>query len=71
MLEFQEIAIHPRLFGSLAASVSHKITPQISVTLDRNDLLNPVRHTYCINENALGYWHEFGRQLFLSLRAKF
>ena len=57
--------------GSLSASIGYKITPQISVTLDGNNLLNPVRSTYYINENAPGYWHEFGRQFFLNLRAKF
>jgi iron complex outermembrane recepter protein len=57
--------------GSLSASLSYKITPNISVTLDGNNLLNPVRNTYYITENAPGYWHEFGRQFFLNLRAKF
>ena len=57
--------------GSLSASLSYKITPQISVHLDGNNLLNPVRQTYYINEHAPGYAHEFGRQFFLNLRAKF
>jgi iron complex outermembrane recepter protein len=57
--------------GSLSASVSYKITPSISVTLDGNNLLNPVRNTYFINKSAPGYAHEFGRQFFLTLRAKF
>jgi iron complex outermembrane recepter protein len=57
--------------GSLSTSLSYKITPNISLTLDGNNLLNPVRNTYYITENAPGYWHEFGRQFFLNLRAKF
>jgi iron complex outermembrane recepter protein len=57
--------------GSLSASLSYKILPNISVHLDGNNLLNPVRRTYFINESAPGYWHEFGRQYFLTLRAKF
>ncbi|MBL8518621.1 MAG: TonB-dependent receptor [Betaproteobacteria bacterium] len=57
--------------GSLSASVSYKIAPNISVHLDGNNLLNPVRNTYYINSSAPGYWHESGRQYFLTLRAKF
>jgi iron complex outermembrane receptor protein len=57
--------------GSLSASLSYKITPQISVHFDGNNLLNPVRQTYYINEHAPGYAHEFGRQYFLTLRARF
>jgi iron complex outermembrane recepter protein len=57
--------------GSLSASASYRITPQISIHLDGNNLLNPVRNTYFINEQAPGYWHESGRQYFLTLRAKF
>lgn len=57
--------------GSLSASVSYKIMPNISVTLDGNNLLNPVRNTYFINKSAPGYAHESGRQFFLTLRAKF
>ena len=61
--------------GSLSVSVNYKITPMISLTLDGNNLLNPVRSTYYKNytglENAPGYWHESGRQFFVNLRAKF
>ncbi len=61
--------------GSLSMSINYKITPSISLTLDGNNLLNPVRSTYYKNytglENAPGYWHESGRQFFLNLRAKF
>ncbi len=58
-------------YGGLAASVSYKITPSISVVLDGNNLTNPVRSTYYINESAPGYWHESGRQYFLTVRGKF
>lgn len=57
--------------GSLSTSLSYKITSQISVTLDANNLLNPGRKTYYITESAPGYVHESGRQYFLNLRAKF
>ena len=57
--------------GSLSASLQYRITKNISVTLDGNNLLNPVRSTYFITDNAPGYWHESGRQFFLNLRAKF
>jgi iron complex outermembrane receptor protein len=61
--------------GSLSLSLNYKITPNISLTLDGNNLLNPVRSTYYKNfsglENAPGYWHESGRQFFFNLRAKF
>jgi iron complex outermembrane recepter protein len=57
--------------GSLSTSLSYKFTPNMSVTLDANNLLNPIRSTYYITENAPGYWHENGRQYFVTLRAKF
>jgi iron complex outermembrane recepter protein len=57
--------------GSLSASFSYKITPQISVHLDGNNLFNPVRNTYYTNKSAPGNWHESGRQYFLTVRAKF
>lgn len=57
--------------GSLSTSLSYKITPKISIHFDGNNLLNPVRQTYYINEHAPGYAHEFGRQYFLTLRARF
>jgi iron complex outermembrane recepter protein len=57
--------------GSLSASFSYKFTPNLSVNLDGNNLLNPVRSTYYVTENAPGYWHENGRQYFVTLRAKF
>jgi iron complex outermembrane recepter protein len=57
--------------GSLSASFSYRIMPNVSLHLDGNNLLNPVRNTYFINKSAPGYWHESGRQYFLTLRAKF
>lgn len=57
--------------GSLSASLSYKIMPNVSIHLDGNNLINPVRNTYFINKSAPGYWHEFGRQYFLNVRAKF
>jgi iron complex outermembrane recepter protein len=61
--------------GSLSVSLNYKITKNLSVTFDGNNLLNPVRSTYYKNytglSNAPGYWHESGRQYFFNLRAQF
>ena len=57
--------------GSLSISLGHKITKDISIHLDGNNLNDPIRHTYYISENAPGYWHQNGRQFFLTLRAKY
>jgi len=57
-------------YGGLALSIGYKITPDISIHFDGNNLTNPVRHTYEISENAPAYWHESGRQYFITLRAK-
>jgi hypothetical protein len=40
------------------------------VHFDGNNLNDPIRHTYYITENATGYFHQNGRQYFLTLRAK-
>jgi len=56
--------------GTVSASATWKINQQFSLTLDGNNLNDPVRHTYFITENAPGYWHQSGRQYFLNLRAK-
>jgi iron complex outermembrane receptor protein len=56
--------------GSLSMSLQYRITSRMSITLDGNNLLNPVRSTYFITGNAPGYWHESGRQFFLNLRAR-
>ncbi|WP_374662613.1 TonB-dependent receptor [Inhella sp.] len=56
--------------GTLSASVTWKINNMLSLTLDGNNLNDPVRHTYFMTENAPGYWHQSGRQYFLNLRAK-
>ncbi|MBV8502886.1 MAG: TonB-dependent receptor [Paucibacter sp.] len=58
-------------YGALSLSLGYKITPEISVHLDGNNLNDPIRHTYYITENATGYWHQNGRQYFLALRMKF
>lgn len=58
-------------YGALAASLGYRINKDLSIHLDGNNLLNPVRHTYDLSENAPGYWHESGRQFYLNLRMKF
>ncbi|MBH9552608.1 TonB-dependent receptor [Inhella gelatinilytica] len=56
--------------GSISASATWQINDQLSLTLDGNNLNDPVRHTYFITENAPGYWHQSGKQYFLTLRGK-
>jgi iron complex outermembrane recepter protein len=56
--------------GTLSASATWKISERFSLTLDGNNLNNPVRHSFFITENAPGYWHESGRQYYLTFRAK-
>ncbi|WP_269531502.1 TonB-dependent receptor [Chitinimonas sp. BJYL2] len=57
--------------ASLSASVGYKINDTFSVQLDANNLTDEVRHTYFIDQNAPGYWHQNGRQYFLSFKAKY
>jgi iron complex outermembrane receptor protein len=56
--------------GTVSASVTWKISDRFSLTLDGNNLNDPVRHTYFITPNAPGYWHQSGKQYFLTFRAK-
>ncbi|MES2150754.1 MAG: TonB-dependent receptor [Pseudomonadota bacterium] len=56
--------------GSLSLSASYKINENWSINLDGNNLLNPIRHTYYISDNAVSNFYENGRQFFLTLRAK-
>lgn len=56
--------------GALSMSIGYRFTKDLSIHLDGNNLNDPIRHTYYINENAPGYWHQNGRQYFLALRAK-
>jgi iron complex outermembrane recepter protein len=56
--------------GSLSLSLGYKVTKNLSVTFDGNNLNDPVRSTYYLTENAPGYWHQSGRQYFLNLRYK-
>jgi len=56
--------------GALSLSIGYKFNKDLSIHLDGNNLNDPIRRTYYINENAPGYWHQNGRQFFLALRAK-
>jgi iron complex outermembrane receptor protein len=56
--------------GSLSMSLGYRLTKDISLHFDGNNLNDPIRHTYYLNVNAPGYWHQNGRQYFLALRAK-
>ena len=57
--------------GSLSASIGYKITPNMSVHLDGNNLTNTIRYTYHVNEFAPAAFYENGRQYFVTLRMKF
>ena len=57
-------------YGSLSVSLGYKLTDRLSLTLDGNNLNDPVRHTYLINENAPANWYVSGRQYYLNLRMK-
>jgi iron complex outermembrane recepter protein len=57
--------------GSLSMSLAYRFSRNISLTLDGNNLLNPVRSTYYNTGNSPANWHESGRQFYLNLRAKF
>ena len=57
--------------GSLSATVGYKITDNISVHVDANNLNNPIRYTYHVNRDAPAAFYENGRQYFVTLRAKF
>ena len=57
--------------GSLSASLGYRITKDLSVHLDGNNLNNAVRYTYHVNEYAPAAFYENGRQYFASLRWKF
>ncbi len=56
--------------GSLSISLGYRLTKDVSVHFDGNNLNDPIRHTYYLNANAPGYWHQNGRQYFLAMRAK-
>jgi iron complex outermembrane receptor protein len=57
--------------GSLSASIGYRITKDISVHLDGNNLLNPIRYTYHVNKEAPAAFYENGRQYFATVRVKF
>ena len=57
--------------GSLSASVGYKITDNMSVHLDANNLNNPIRYTYHVNRDSPAAFYENGRQYFATLRVKF
>jgi iron complex outermembrane receptor protein len=57
--------------GSLSASLGYRITRDLSVHLDANNLNNEIRYTYHVNESAPAAFYENGRQYFATLRWKF
>jgi iron complex outermembrane receptor protein len=56
--------------GTLSLSLGYKINSNLSINFDGTNLNNPVRSTYFLTDNAPGYWHQSGRQYFLTLRGK-
>ena len=57
--------------GSLAATVSYKVSDSLSVVVDGTNLLNPTRYYYSVTPDMPLGWYKNGRQLFVNLRAKF
>ena len=51
--------------------LGYRITPNISVHLDANNLNNEIRYTYHVNEQAPAAFYENGRQYYASVRWKF
>jgi iron complex outermembrane recepter protein len=56
--------------GSLAASISWRLTDKFSLQLDGTNLNNPTRYYYSATETMPLGWYKNGRQFFVSLRAK-
>lgn len=56
--------------SSLSASVSLRLTPQLSLQLDGTNLTNPTRYYYSATEDMPLGWYKNGRQFFLSLRTR-
>lgn len=56
--------------GSLAASISWRLTDKFSLQVDGTNLNNPTRYYYSATETMPLGWYKNGRQFFVSLRAK-
>lgn len=56
--------------SSLAASISYRFTPNLSLQLDGTNLTNPTRYYYSATETMPLGWYKNGRQFFLSLRGR-
>ncbi|OYX73479.1 MAG: TonB-dependent receptor [Caulobacter sp. 32-67-35] len=63
-------ALNDSAFGSLDASVSYKITPQITAALEAQNLTNAAQWQFVKGGWFGGYTH-YGRTVSLGLRAKF
>ncbi|MFT7722122.1 MAG: TonB-dependent receptor [Roseateles sp.] len=57
-------------YGALSLSLNYKINEHLSVSLDGNNLNDPLRHTYMLTESAPANWYTSGRQYYLNLRMK-
>ena len=57
--------------GTLSVSVNYKINEQFSVSIDGNNLNDPLRKGYHETEDLPANWYKSGRQYYVNLRAKF
>jgi iron complex outermembrane receptor protein len=58
-------------YGALSLSLGYRLTNDLSIHFDGNNLNDPVRSTYSVAENAPANFYRSGRQYFVSLHAKF
>jgi TonB-dependent receptor len=63
-------ALNDKAFGSLDASVSYKITPQITAAIEGQNLTNAAQWQF-VKGGWFGGYTQYGRTLSLGLRAKF
>ena len=57
--------------GSLSASLGYRVSPNVSVHLDANNLTDTIRYTYHVNKDAPAAFYQNGRQYFATVRVKF
>ena len=57
--------------GTLSLSINYKFDERFSVSIDGNNLNDPLRLGYHETENLPANWYKSGRQYYVNLRAKF
>jgi outer membrane receptor protein involved in Fe transport len=63
-------ALNDKAFGSLDASVSYKITPQITAAIEAQNLTDAAQWQF-IKGGWFGGYTKYGRTVSVGLRAKF